>query len=174
MQAGARRRSGLAVAGLLLGAALSGCGGGDAGDPTAGSTSADRGDDPNRLQVRTADSGTGFVPAELTARAGQVFSIRFANTTDEEHAFALVEEGDEPVAEASPTGPQDKTVEPLPPGTPSPSPQEGEVLADSAGPVGPDSARLVQVRALPAGTYTYLCTVGDHAEQGMRGVLRVE
>ena len=172
---GARRHAGTPAAALLLVAALAGCGTEAGADPDAGSPITDPGDDPSRLEVRTSTDTLDFVPAELTVASGQVFSVRFANASTTPHSWSLVQAGDEQAARAGQLPGPDKKVEPTPPGAPvTAAPTPGRVIADTSGTVAPDQARVVQVQGLPVGSYTYLCTLDDHAEQGMTGTLTVE
>jgi plastocyanin len=51
---------------------------------------------------------------------------------------------------------------------------EGEDLATSDLDPGASEGLEVGPRPLPAGDYEFICTIGDHAEQGMTGTMTVE
>jgi plastocyanin len=51
---------------------------------------------------------------------------------------------------------------------------EGEDLATSDLDPGASEELEVGARPLPAGDYEFICTIGDHAEQGMTGTMTVE
>jgi plastocyanin len=51
---------------------------------------------------------------------------------------------------------------------------EGQDLATSDLDPGDSQQLLLGHRLLPAGDYEFICTIDDHAEQGMRGTLEVK
>ena len=174
MQPAARR--GLAAAALLAATAVTACGQSAETDPTAGSVVTDQGNDPNRLEVRSSLDERAFVPAQLVAGQGKAFTVRFSNDAKEPHSWVLVPKGGEQAALSAGAGPDPSPtlIKPVVPGKASATPVPTDtVVADTGGPVETDSARVVEVSKLPAGDYTYLCTVPGHAEQGMRGTLTV-
>ena len=173
------RQCGQGAALLGLAVVLTACGAAAEADPSAGSPVTDHGGDPGRLEVRADLDRLAFVPTRLRAEPDQAFTVRFANDTDQAHSWALVPAGKEQAALSRRTGAgapvaTPTLIRPVPPGQATAAPPvDGALLADSGGTVATNAASMIEVSKLPAGEYTYLCTVGDHAAQGMTGTLTV-
>lgn len=140
--------AGAAVASALV---LTACGGGGGGG--GGAT------------VDTTD-GIAFAQTTLSIPANTAASVKFSNKSSGlQHNWVLVKGGDEVAAQVDEAGQAD-TTDYVPDG-------DANVAAASKLLNGGES-ETVSVPALPAGTYTYLCTFPGHYQTGMKGTLTVQ
>lgn len=136
--------AGAAVASALM---LTACGGGGGG-----------------LTLNTTD-GIAYQQATLTAPAAGG-NLKFTNKSSGlQHNFVLVKGGDDVAAQVDEAGQAD-TTDYVPDG-------DANVIVASKLLNGGESA-TVAIPALPAGTYTYLCTFPGHYATGMKGTLTVQ
>jgi len=134
---------GLALVGAVI---LSACGGG--GGTGGGGGAA--------LNV-TAQDTLKFDPAALTAKAGTATNVTVKNSGAQQHNWVLVktEDADRVDQEAAAKGGDATGISGVVAG--------GKLLAGGA-------SETVSVN-VPAGSYTYLCTVPGHYQAGMKGTL---
>ncbi len=136
----------LAMVGAVI---LSACGGGSGGGTTpAGNTT-----------ISTLDT-LKFDPATVTVAAGAPASIEVKNTGAQQHNWVLVkpEDADRIATESLAKGGD---------ATGLPGVLAGGALVAAAG------AETLSVN-VPAGTYTYICTVAGHYQAGMKGTLTAQ
>lgn len=137
--------AGVAVAGAT---ALTACGGGGGGGAT----------------VNTTD-GIAFAETSLSLKADTASTVNFNNKSSGlQHNWVLVKGGDDVAAQVDEAGQADTTDY---------VPDDPNVLAHSKLLNGGEKD-AVSVPALPAGTYTYLCTFPGHFQTGMKGTLTVQ
>ena len=141
--------AGAAVASALV---LTACGGSSGGGAAA----------------KTVDStaGIAYVQTTLTAGANAASSVTFNNkSAGLQHNWVLVKGGDD-VAAAVDAAAQADPTDYVPDG-------DANVVAYTKLLNGGEKD-TVAVPALPAGSYTYLCTFPGHYEAGMKGVLTIQ
>lgn len=151
----------IGTVGLVSALALTACGGG--GGTTASPSPAAGGNGggaAETLEVAGLDT-LRFNPEALTLAAGQEATVAFENEGALQHNWVLVEPGQEQAA----AGAADAS---------------GEIASDAPGVIvagdvlDGGSSEEINVPALDAGEYTYICTVPGHLPGGMRGTLTVE
>ena len=141
--------AGAAVASALV---LTACGGSSGGGAAA----------------KTVDStaGIAYVQTTLTAGANAASSVTFNNkSAGLQHNWVLVKGGDDVAATVN-AGAQADPTDYVPDG-------DANVVAHTKLLNGGEK-ETVAVPALPAGSYTYLCTFPGHYEAGMKGVLTIQ
>lgn len=111
--------------------------------------------------VATDPSGAlQFQQTELEAAAGQPFSVQFENPSPLQHNWVLVEPGQEDAVAAA--------------GAATNGNVQGAAGVIAAGNVlNGGESEAIDVRAVEAGAYSYICTVPGHYTAGMRGTLTV-
>jgi plastocyanin len=141
--------SGVAVASALV---LAACGG-----TTGGGTAA-----PAALNVSTAGEALQFAPANLSATAGDI-KVNFKNASAAQtHTWVLVKGGDDVAAKVDESAVANAGA--VTPG--------GDVLAATKV-VAANGSESITAN-VPAGTYTFICTVPGHYAAGMKGTLTVK
>ena len=139
--------AGVAVASAL---ALTACGGTGGGDGPA---------------VNTTE-GLAFEQTALTAKANTATTVSFANKASGlQHNWVLVKGGDDVAAQVDQAGAG---------AAPSYVPQGDPNVVAASKLLNGGEKDAVSVPALPAGTYTYICTFPGHYDAGMKGVLTVQ
>ncbi len=130
---------------LLLAAALSACGGG--GDSGGGAETGASG--PTALTFVGMD--IAYDQTEVTAAAGQPIEVTFRNEGTLEHNWLIIGTN----------------------ATPEEATEEDALAGTDMGVLQPGEEKSIEF-TLPAGEYTYVCTVPGHAVAGMLGTLTVE
>jgi uncharacterized cupredoxin-like copper-binding protein len=141
---------------LTVGAAADN--GGTGGQGTTGAASGGAAAD----QPVTADpAALKFQQETLEGQAGQAFTVNFTNPSPLQHSWVLVKPDTEAAVDAAATPKNgDWTGDP-------------NVIAGSKV-LNQNGAEAVQVPALEAGTYSYICTVPGHFPAGMKGTLTIK
>ena len=110
--------------------------------------------------VSTDPSGQlRYVETELQAAAGQPFSVQFDNPSPLPHNWVLVSQGEEEAVAGAAQA--DGSAEGV----------DGVVAGGAIVAAGQSAA--IDVPAVEAGAYSYICTVPGHYAAGMRGTLNV-
>ena len=140
---------------LTLGAPAAG---GEAGGTSGGATPGGGG---GPITVGTdAGNALKYQQAALQTKAGQPFTVDFQNPAALQHNWVLVKPGQEQaVVDAAAAKQGDATG------------LDGTLAAGAL--LNGGGNEPIQVPALDAGTYTYLCTVPGHYVAGMKGTLTV-
>ena len=147
--------------GLVAALALTACGGGggQTGTPAA-SPAGGNGGGGAALDVQADPSGNfRFQQETLQATAEQPFTVNFNNPTSVEHNWVLVQPG-QADAVANATIPTNGAIDGV----------SGVIAGHN--PIT-NASETVQVDALQAGEYPYICTVPGHYQAGMRGTLTI-
>jgi len=144
--------------GLAAALALTACGGGDTAE---GNSEDSQGESDTTLEV-VGTQDLKWNPEQLQAPADQAFTVNFENAAEGlQHNFVIVQPGSEDAIaqEALEDGGEVEA--------------DGErILAATNLVEGGDDDEL-EVEALQAGNYSYICTVAGHAAS-MRGTLTVQ
>lgn len=147
-------RSRFGFLGLTLAAmfVLAACGGTSSGGGSA-----------TAQNIGTNGESLAFDKATLSAPAGQAVTIAFKNNSSgTQHNFVVVKGGDteaQAVDDAAASAPNNIPTDPN--------------ISGHTNLVAGGASESVQIN-LPAGTYTYLCTVPGHYGAGMKGTLTVQ
>ncbi|KAB8141792.1 auracyanin [Chloroflexia bacterium SDU3-3] len=141
--------AGVAVVGAF---ALSACGGGGGGGGGGG------------LTLDTGDA-ISFKETSLSAAANTPVTLTYNNkSAGLQHNFVLVKGGDDVAAEVNTAGQGEADYVP-----------KGNENVLAAGTVlDSGKSETINIPALPAGTYTYICTFPAHYDAGMKGTLTVK
>lgn len=136
----------------LMVAVLAACGTSGGSGSSSGATSADIAPDGENL---------AFNKATLSGPAGQAFTVNFKNSsTANQHNWVLIKGGDAEAGkvdeEAVTAGPDKGYI-----------PDDPNIVA-STKVLDPGGNGTASVN-VPAGTYTYICTVPGHYAAGMKG-----
>ena len=142
--------AGVALASALL---LTACGGGGTGGGGAG------------LTVDSTE-GIDFVQKTLTTAADTAATVTFNNkSAGLQHNWVLVRGGDDVAAQVNTAGQAD-------PSDYVPNDDPNVIAATAL--INGGANGTAQVPALPAGSYTYICSFPGHYDAGMKGVLTVQ
>lgn len=155
--------------GLASALVLSACGGGGSDQEPAEGNSGGTGGGASAaaattLEVSADPNGAlGFVPATLTAPAGQPFTVNFDNpaSTNVPHNWVVVEQG------------QEQAVAQAALATGGDVPEDTPGLLVDADVLQAGNSEEIEVEGLEAGTYSYICTFPGHYPS-MKGTLTVQ
>ncbi len=154
-------RSLLGGATLVAALALAACGSPGAEEPAAPENGEAGNGAAQTIEVAADEAALAFEQTELTATAGQPITVEFSNPGALPHTWVLVEPGQEQAVNDA-------------------AGADGAVAADTTGVIAASSvlqsggSETIDVPALEAGTYPYICTVPGHYAAGMVGTLTVE
>ena len=144
----------LASAALASALVLTACGGEGGTGGGAGALSVD------------STEGIAYEQTTLTAPANTATSVTFNNeSAGLQHNWVLVRGGDDVAAQVNTAGQAD-------PSDYVPNDDPNVIAATEL--LNGGASGDAQVPALPAGSYTYLCTFPGHYDAGMKGVLTVQ
>lgn len=144
--------AGVAVASALV---LSACGGNAGGGGGGGGS-----------VTVTAGDGLAFNQTTLTIPANTATTVTFQNTSSGlQHNWVLVKGGDD-IASQVDAAAAGAAPDYVPDGDPN--------IAAASDMLNGGGSDTVEVPALPAGTYTYMCTFPGHYAGGMKGTLTVQ
>jgi uncharacterized cupredoxin-like copper-binding protein len=160
-------RGWLALTALAIAIALAGCSRADpsiiAAAPEATGSAGDTntaGGGATALDNAADLAQLKFVKETMDGAAGQALTVKFTNPSAVPHSWVLVEPGQE---DAVNTAAQAKNGDP--------SGIEGVIAGSPV--LNANGEATVEVAALEAGAYPYICTVPGHYAAGMKGTLNV-
>jgi azurin len=117
------------------------------------------------LTITTSGEELRFQPATLSATADQPVTVNFENRSTHEHNWVLVNGSDDVAQQVDEAGVATGMGHGY-------IPDDSNIVAHINLLIG-ESSDLASF-TLPAGSYTFLCTVPGHYAAGMKGTLSVE